>query len=120
VFSEKPIESLPYWMRWRIIVLTQTGGGTFMEVARVTSKGQVTIPVGIRKRMNLKDGDKVAFLERDGKCYIENAALVAINRAQEAFAGEAERLGLKNEEDVVAMVKEIRRARWEKRNADHA
>jgi len=91
-----------------------------MEVAKITSKGQITIPVDIRRKMNLRDGDKVVFIEQDGRYYVENAALVAINRMQNAFKGEAERLGLKNEDDVVAMVKEIRRDRWEKRHADNA
>jgi len=91
-----------------------------MEVAKITSKGQITIPIDIRRKMGLKDGDKVLFIEQNGRYYVENAALVAINRMQEAFAGEAERLGLKNEEDVAAMVKEIRRERWEKRHADNA
>ena len=90
-----------------------------MEVAKITSKGQVTIPVDIRKKMKLKDGDKIIFIEDGGRYYVENAALIAINRMQEAFKGEAERLGLKNEEDVVAMVKEIRRDRWEKKNANN-
>jgi len=91
-----------------------------MEIAKITSKGQITIPVYIRKKMNLKDGDKVIFIEQDGRFYVENAALVAINRIQEAFKGEAGRLGLSNENDVVAMVKKIRRERWENKNADHA
>jgi AbrB family looped-hinge helix DNA binding protein len=91
-----------------------------MEIARITSKGQITIPIDIRKKMKLKDGDKIIFLEQDGRYYFENAALVAINRMQEAFSGEAERLGLKGEDDVVAMVKEIRRDRWEKNNESNA
>jgi AbrB family looped-hinge helix DNA binding protein len=91
-----------------------------MEVAKITSKGQITIPVDIRRKMKLRDGDKVIFIEQDGRYYFENAALIAINRVQEAFAGEAERLGLKDEDDVAAMVKEIRRDRWEKQNADNA
>jgi AbrB family looped-hinge helix DNA binding protein len=82
-----------------------------MEVAKITSKGQITIPVDVRRRMNLKDGDKVIFVNENERYYVENAALVAITRAQEAFAGEAERLGLKDEQDVVNMVKEVRRAR---------
>ncbi|MDR1797207.1 MAG: AbrB/MazE/SpoVT family DNA-binding domain-containing protein [Clostridiales Family XIII bacterium] len=86
-----------------------------MEVAKITTKGQLTIPVDIRRKMNLKDGDKVIFLEQDGRYYIENASLVSITRAQEAFAGEAERLGLKDEQDVVDMIKEVRRTRREKR-----
>jgi len=82
-----------------------------MEVAKITSKGQITIPVDVRRKMRLKDGDKVIFINEDGRYYVENAALIAINRIQEAFAGEAERLGLKDEDDVVDLVKEIRRER---------
>jgi AbrB family looped-hinge helix DNA binding protein len=85
-----------------------------MEVAKITSKGQITIPVDVRRDMRLKDGDKVIFINEGGRYYVENAALVAITRAQEAFAGEAERLGLKDEQDVVDMVKEVRRSRREK------
>jgi len=29
-----------------------------MELARISSKGQITIPVDIRKKLNLKEGDK--------------------------------------------------------------
>ena len=82
-----------------------------MEVAKITSKGQITIPVDVRRKMRLKDGDKVIFINENGRYYVENAALVAINRIQEAFEGEAERLGLKDEDDVVDMVKKIRRER---------
>ncbi|NBD33576.1 MAG: AbrB/MazE/SpoVT family DNA-binding domain-containing protein, partial [Cyanobacteria bacterium] len=38
-----------------------------MELAKVTSKGQITIPVEIRKQLNLKPGDKVLFIEENGK-----------------------------------------------------
>ena len=36
-----------------------------MEIAKVTSNGQITIPADIRRRMNIKDGDKMLFLESD-------------------------------------------------------
>ena len=91
-----------------------------MEVAKLTSKGQITIPVDVRRKMKLKEGDKILFVENNGRYYVENAALVAINRIQEAFMGEAERLGLKNEDDIVEMIKDIRRERWEKHHADNA
>ncbi|MDR1134789.1 MAG: AbrB/MazE/SpoVT family DNA-binding domain-containing protein [Clostridiales Family XIII bacterium] len=91
-----------------------------MEVAKITAKGQITIPIAIRKSMQLKDGDKVLFIQDGNRYYVENAAIVAINRMQEAFVGEAERLGLQNEDDVVALVKEVRRDRWEKHHADNA
>jgi len=91
-----------------------------MEIAKITSKGQITIPVDVRRRMNLKDGDKVIFFEEDGRYYVENAALIAITQAQAAFAGEAERLGLNDEQDVVNMVKEVRRRKRGKLNENNA
>jgi AbrB family looped-hinge helix DNA binding protein len=45
-----------------------------MELAKLTSKGQITIPVEIRKRLKLKKGDKVFFLEEKGMIYFQNAS----------------------------------------------
>lgn len=32
------------------------------DVVKLTSKGQMTLPVGIRRRLNLKEGDHLALL----------------------------------------------------------
>ena len=82
-----------------------------MELAKITSKGQITIPISIRKALNLKDGNKVAFIEKDGYYVIINPVSLAVDEAREAFSGEAERLGLKNEEDVANMIKAFRKER---------
>ena len=82
-----------------------------MELAKVTSKGQITIPVAIRKALGVKDGDKVMFIEQEGKVVMMNASLDALLEAQRAFSGVADALGLKDEQDVVDMVKEIRAER---------
>ncbi len=79
-----------------------------MELAKVTSKGQVTIPVEIRKKLGIKNGDKVLFVEDSGRIYVMNSSMDALREAQAAFAGEAERVGLKNDDDVMAMIKELR------------
>ena len=55
-------------------------------------------------------------MEENGRVIMENAAMIALKNAQRDFEGEAERLGLKNEKDVVDMVKEVRREIWEERN----
>jgi len=91
-----------------------------MELAKVTVRGQITIPIEIRKKLNIKDGDKVVFLEENGKIIMENSAMVALREVQDAFKGEAERLGLKDEQDVVNMVKEARKEMWKERHANHA
>jgi len=35
-----------------------------MEMAKVTSKGQITIPVSIRRRLNINEGDNLLFIDR--------------------------------------------------------
>ena len=76
-----------------------------MELAKVTSKGQVTILVEIRKNLGIKNGDKVLFIEDAGRIYMMNSSMEALREAQMAFKGEAERLGLKNDDDVMEMIK---------------
>ena len=80
-----------------------------MEVAKISSKGQITIPVSIRKKLKLKTGDKIVILEENGRFYIENSAMLAFKRAEEAFAGEAVKAGFKTEEDMQDYMREIRK-----------
>ena len=82
-----------------------------MELAKITSKGQITLPINIRRALKLSDGDKVAFVESDGQFILVNPAMLALRQAQDAFAGFAEENDLQTEEDVVALVKEVRAKR---------
>ena len=84
-------------------------GGRKMDLAKVTSKGQVTIPIDIRKKLGLKNGDKVLFVEEAGRIYMINSSMDAFREAQMEFAGEADRVGLRDHEDVVNMIKELRK-----------
>jgi len=86
-----------------------------MEVAKITSRGQVTIPIDIRKKLGVKEGDKVIFLEDEGRIFVANAARIALANIRDAFAGEAERLGIMNEDDVVTLVDEVREEIWKER-----
>ena len=85
-----------------------------MELAKITSKGQITLPINIRRTLKLKDGDKVAFIEKDGLFILANPTVLAFENVQKAFEGEAERLGLKDVDDVVDLVKEVRAKRGRK------
>ncbi|MCL2315862.1 MAG: AbrB/MazE/SpoVT family DNA-binding domain-containing protein [Actinomycetia bacterium] len=91
-----------------------------IATATVTSKGQVTIPARIRRQFGFDQGVQVVFVEEAGRLYVENAVGLSFSRLQEAMAGEAERVGLEPEADVVEMVKEIRRERGEAVRAGHA
>lgn len=88
-----------------------------MELAKITTRGQITIPAEIRKKLGVKDGDKVVFLEENGRIVVANSAMVALKSAQDAFAEEAQRQNLETEQDVVDMVKDVRREVAGERNA---
>ena len=80
-----------------------------MNLARVSANGQVTVPVEIRRKLNLKEGDKILFFERnDGEVVINNASATAIINAQKAFEGAARDFRVNSEEDVQRLVDDVR------------
>ena len=85
-----------------------------MELAKVTSKGQITIPIEIRNLLGLKEGSKVLFFRKGDEVIIKNSAMLALEEIQEAFEGEAESLNLETEDDVVELIKEYRKERKKK------
>lgn len=80
-----------------------------MEVAKISSKGQITIPISVRNRLHLKAGDKIVILEENGRFYFENSAMLAFKRVEDAFAQEAEKAGFSTEKEMQDYMKEIRR-----------
>lgn len=44
-----------------------------MELAKLTSRCQLTLPREVRQKLGVKEGDKVVFLEENGRIFIENA-----------------------------------------------
>ena len=82
-----------------------------MELAKVTTKGQVTIPKAIRESLNLKEGSKILFIQKGNDIVIKNSVMIALEKIQDAFEGETERLGLETEEDIVKLIKEFRKNR---------
>ena len=80
-----------------------------MNVAKVSSARQITIPMDICKLLKIKPGNKLLFMERpDGEVVISNASNQALKDAQTAFRGAARELGVKNEDDVMSLVREVR------------
>ena len=57
-----------------------------MELARMTTKGQLTVPVSIRRKLGLDAGDQIIFYEKDGHIVIAPVTPSAL-----AAAGEAEK-----------------------------
>ena len=66
-----------------------------MNLAKVSANGQITVPVEIRRLLGLRSGDKVLFFQRqDGDVVISNASAQALRKAQLAFVGAAEEMGI--------------------------
>jgi AbrB family looped-hinge helix DNA binding protein len=49
-----------------------------MNTGRVTTKGQLVIPVGIRRRFGIKAGTRVRFIERGGEIVLQPVTSAAI------------------------------------------
>ena len=80
-----------------------------MEIAKISSKGQITLPISVRKKLKLKSGDQVVIQEENGRFYFDNAALVAFTRIEQAFDGAAEEAGFANEQALQDYVEEMRK-----------
>lgn len=81
---------------------------TFVDNAKVMAKGQVTIPKDIREVLGVTSGDRITFIVEGNTVRIVNSAVYAMQVLQREMAGEAERTGLTSDDDVMALVKELR------------
>lgn len=83
----------------------------FIELAKVTSKGQITIPPMIRNKLLLKNVDKVLFEESRGKGYITNAVQITLANVQAQMQGEAKKAGFETDDDVIVYINELRKSK---------
>ena len=80
-----------------------------MNLAKISANGQITVPVEIRRQLGLKSCDKILFFQKqNGEIVVSNASAKAIRKAQAAFSGAAEEMGISSEEDVQALVDAVR------------
>ena len=54
-----------------------------MELAKMTSKGQLTVPVSIRKKLGIGAGDQLLFYEREGQIILAPLAAAQAAAAQQ-------------------------------------
>lgn len=80
----------------------------FVDNAKIMAKGQVTIPKDIREVLGVASGDRITFIIDGNTVRIVNSAVYAMQVLQKEMAGEAERTGLTSDDDVMALVKELR------------
>lgn len=58
-----------------------------IEYATVKAKGQVVIPVDVRRRFQIDEGTRVAFLEEDGRLFLQPVTDEFIDSMQGILAG---------------------------------
>ena len=80
----------------------------FTDNAKVMAKGQITIPKDIREVLGVSSGDRVTFIVEGNSVRIVNSAVYAMQTLQKDMKGEADRANLTSDEDVMALVNEIR------------
>lgn len=80
----------------------------FVDNAKVMAKGQVTIPKDVREVLGVASGDRVTFVVEGNTVRIVNSAVYAMQMLQQEMDGEAKRAGLTSEDDVMALVRELR------------
>ena len=81
----------------------------FVDNAKVMSKGQITIPKGIRDLLGLSCGNRVTFIvDGSGSVRLVNAATYAMQLLRSSMSGAAADAGINSEEDVNAMISEMR------------
>ncbi len=84
------------------------GSNTFIDNAKVMSKGQITIPKDVREILGVSCGDRVTFVVENGNVKLINSAVYAMQMFQLQMEGEAENSGLTSDSAVMDLVKEIR------------
>lgn len=81
---------------------------TFTDNAKVMAKGQITIPKDVRDVLGISNGDRVTFVVEGNTVRMVNSAVYAMQILQAEMAGAAQAARLTSEEDIMALVKEVR------------
>jgi AbrB family looped-hinge helix DNA binding protein len=69
-----------------------------LEIAKISTKGQVTLPIDVRRKLDLKEGDHLLISEENGRYYIENAEHVQSILSERTFSYSSESVETKLDE----------------------
>lgn len=79
-----------------------------MELAKITVKGQITIPIVARRKPGVKADGKIIFLEDDDRVVTMNPSMRALLELQNDFVGVAEKPNIETKRGVIDLVKKVR------------
>jgi len=90
------------------------------NTAKIMSKGQITLPVEIRRQLGLSTGDRVALIYEDKRVIMMNPAIYAMEELQKTMSGEWGKAGINCEEDIIEMCRDTRKELAAERKATNA
>jgi len=79
-----------------------------IDTVKVMSKGQITLPKDIRSSLRLSTGDHVTLICEDDRVILMNSAVYAMKMLQKEMEGEAEKAGIRTDDDIMELVKDVR------------
>lgn len=82
--------------------------------------GTIVLPEEVRKLVNARDGGRVTFLVDGDGVRVVNTNSFALKEVREALKGVAEKIGIRTDDDVVALVKEVRKEVAREKQAQYA
>lgn len=93
----------------RFSLVLKNRKGDFYHLTKIFANGQISVLVEIQRLLGLKSGDKILFFQKqNGEIVVSNASFKAIRKAQTAFAGAAEEMGVSSEDDIQTLVDKVR------------
>ena len=70
-----------------------------IEYAKVKAKGQIVIPVDIRRKFRIEEGTRVAFLEDEGRLFLQPVTDDFIEGMKGILAGRGLPAGIERDPD---------------------
>lgn len=84
-------------------------------MAKITAKGQITLPAAVRDAVEVRNGDDILFIrDNDGRIRVSSSELEAILRTQLALEGAADEAGISSEDDLLQLISQVRKEEYSK------
>lgn len=84
-------------------------------MAKITAKGQITLPAAVRDAVEVRNGDDILFIrDNDGRIRVSSSELEAILRTQIALEGSADEAGISSEDDLLQLISQVRKEKYSK------
>lgn len=81
---------------------------TIVEMGKISSRGQIAIPLDIREQLGLEEGSRVLFFTEDNTLLVKKITSQTFAQITQPFKEAARKAGLK-ESDLAGIVHRVRK-----------